>query len=156
MLIACAWGPQHAAAQSASSTFRVGAGVLQSCLVLASSLSFGNYSPGVQATVPLDATGSVSIGCSVSSVQVTLGEGLDPDPSSTPIDPLRRMSVAGNYLNYNLYEDAARTIVWKDTLPGMLVSGPFPLAVPIYGRVDAGQGPPLGVYSDTILVTVNF
>jgi len=63
----------------------------------------------------------------------------------------------GNTLNYDLYFDAARTIVWgtgadAQTLP----KNNQGTTATIYGRIFAGQDVDAGVYLDFITVTFNF
>jgi spore coat protein U-like protein len=74
------------------------------------------------------------------------------------------ISPGGGVLNYNLYVDPARTLVWGDgTGATATVSGvrevkgrPVFFDYAVYGRVFADQAPPPGSYTDTILVTVLF
>jgi spore coat protein U-like protein len=68
-----------------------------------------------------------------------------------------------NSLNYNLYKDAARTVIWGDGTSGtqnLFVQNPQPnnqdISVPIYGRIPAGQGAGVGNYTNTLAVTINF
>ena len=67
-------------------------------------------------------------------------------------------------LNYNLYQNAARTLIWGDgSPPTVTVSGvrttrgrPTFYNYPIYGRIFANQSPNPGAYVDNIVVTVLF
>jgi len=65
-------------------------------------------------------------------------------------------------LNYNLYLDAARTIIWGDGTAGTqtyFIKNPTnnqDVTVPVYGRVPTGQSVSKGTYSNTITVTINF
>jgi spore coat protein U-like protein len=157
MLIAWAGSVSDAEAQSiATTTMRVGAAVAFPCILFTTAISFGNYDPAAQATTDLTGVGWVNIGCSPSTVQVTISEGIDPDPSSTPSDPLRRMQNGGDYLNYDLCVDAACSTLWTAAPAGVPVNAPFPKNVPIYGRVNMGQSPPVGTYTDTVVINVSF
>ena len=81
-------------------------------------------------------------------------------------DQLARTLVSGaaNTLNYNLYENAARTLILGDgTPPTVTVSGirsargrPSYFSYPLYGRIFANQAPSPGIYNDNILVTILF
>jgi spore coat protein U-like protein len=73
------------------------------------------------------------------------------------------MLSSSNQLFYNLFLDAARTIVWGDGTGGTqfyFSQNPQPnnqnISVPIYGRMPALQDVKVGNYGDTITVTLNF
>lgn len=64
-------------------------------------------------------------------------------------------------LNYNLYRDAAFTIIWGDTTPGTQRFGPtilnlFPRTLDVFARIPGGQNARAGKYSDTIVVSAIF
>jgi spore coat protein U-like protein len=65
-------------------------------------------------------------------------------------------------LTYNLYLDAARTIVWGDGSGGsqMYLSNNPPksadVQLTVYGKIDSFQDVSAGSYADTVTVTVNF
>jgi spore coat protein U-like protein len=76
----------------------------------------------------------------------------------------RSMSSGSNHLNYNLYTTSGYSIVWGDGTGGTeTVSGSFPPSIgsaardhTVYGRIPAQQNAYVGIYSDTITVTVNY
>jgi spore coat protein U-like protein len=60
-------------------------------------------------------------------------------------------------LDYNLYSDAARLIVWGDGVSASDVSASgTSVDLPIYGRIPARQNVKAGVYVDTITITVSY
>lgn len=67
-------------------------------------------------------------------------------------------------IEYNLYTDSTRTTLWGDGSAGTsYVSDGYLLGLltvsrnyPVYGRVPAGQNLPAGVYSDVVVVTVDY
>jgi spore coat protein U-like protein len=66
-------------------------------------------------------------------------------------------------LYYNLYTNVARTIIWgDDSGGGESVAAAFPptsrsaRAFSIYGRIPAQQNAWVGVYHDSITVTVTY
>jgi spore coat protein U-like protein len=71
---------------------------------------------------------------------------------------------SGATLKYNIYVDAARSIVWGDGNIGTLVvADAYSLAgpsvtrnYPAYGRIFGNQNAPVGVYTDSIIVTLHF
>jgi spore coat protein U-like protein len=72
----------------------------------------------------------------------------------------RALRSGPNVLNYNLYVDFPRLLIWGDGTPATnLVNGigtGATLHHTVYGRVPAGQNAAVGTYSDSIIVTVNF
>lgn len=127
-----------------------------SCTISAVSVAFGNYN--VFTATPVDSAGSVTFRCNsqAANISITLGKG-----ASSTFTP-RTMSKAGEALNYNLYLDAARTNVWGDGTGGTSTyTNANPpnnqnVTLPIYGRIPASQDVSAGVYTDTVLATVNF
>ncbi len=79
---------------------------------------------------------------------------------ATDATVLRGMTAGSHVLRYQLYLDAARTIVWGTGAGGTATYGPVlpadgvPTSVPIYGRVPARQDVGAGAYSDSLLVTL--
>lgn len=152
MLLAAALVP---AASHAAST----------CNFSVSPVAFGTYSP-VLAT-PDDSAGTVTITCTNRpppgfvdiSYVVRLGRGQAGSFAT------RQMAAGTSLLGYNLFVDAARTIVWGDGTAGTAVAATsFRLAGnktesishTIYGRIPARQAAQVGSYSDTIVVTLEF
>jgi spore coat protein U-like protein len=83
----------------------------------------------------------------------------------------RQMIKGTDRLDYNLYTNAARTIVWGDGTAGtgtvaaltIQSNGRFlnhnrsrNFAIPAYGRIPANQDAVPGAYSDTITVTMSY
>jgi spore coat protein U-like protein len=100
----------------------------------------------------LDGAGSVSVTCDVtSSFQIALNKGQGSFAA-------RQLQSGANVLYYNLYTDALRSLIWGDgTVGTTLASGSGTAATyTVYGRVPGGQNLPVGSYSDSITVTLNF
>lgn len=158
LMLAAIPGEHKAQAFTRSATLNVAASVNIRCTIATSPINFGNYDPfGNNAFVPLDATGAVSLNCSPgSNVDVRLGQGSFPAPGSTNANPRRRLASGSDRLSYNLYEDAAYTTVWDNVAKGLKGGKTFPVVIPVYGRVAAGQNAPVGVYADSVVATVFF
>jgi spore coat protein U-like protein len=67
----------------------------------------------------------------------------------------------GNRLDYNLYLDAARTIVWGDGTNGTATYTATPIdgqvvSIPVYGRIPPRQNVAAGSYGATIRVQLLF
>jgi len=121
-----------------------------------SGVAFGLYDPvGANATVHLDAAGTISYDCIAGARPVIISLSRGGSGSYAP----RAMRSGASTLAYNLYQDAARTVVWGDGTGGSSsVTGPQGAnrTLSIYGRVFAGQSPAVGAYSDAIVVTFDF
>ena len=126
------------------------------CHVRATPVAFGTYSPGDPS--PLDVTGEIEVRCqgTAGSFATTLS------PGSGGTFAQRQMVSGASVLLYNLFIDAARTLVWGDgtggsqRAGGLSRPGRLVFNFPVYGRVFPRQGVGTGVYTDDILVTVEF
>lgn len=124
-------------------------------------VSFGSYDPvDVNASAALDANGSFDVKCTKGgSGTLKIDNGLyDANASGTT----RAMKETGssNYLNYDLYTSAGRTVVWDDT-SNTVSYGPAANAnnvtQSVFGRIPGAQVNAIaGSYSDTVVVTVSY
>jgi spore coat protein U-like protein len=120
---------------------------------VAGALAFGVYDP--LAAAPADSSSTMSYRCPKGqAVQISLDAGLAGSFSA------RALTMGTERLLYNLYLDAARTIVWGDGTggsqvgPGVTTHGAGgTTTVYVFGRVPAGQDVAAGTYADTIRVT---
>lgn len=139
---------------SAKARFQVSATAVDSCLVNASDLVFGNYDPLQQ--TPVDANSTLTVTCTVDS---GYSVGLDAGAGSGATVTARKLSGAGGVLDYGLYRDAARALVWGNTAGSDTVSGigtGAAASLQVYGRIPAGQAVKRGTYTDVITVTVDY
>jgi spore coat protein U-like protein len=128
-------------------------------------LSLGVYD-SYQATA-LDASTVFTVTCNrVGGPQhnpVTVGIG--PSANSGTVATRRlKLTTGSDTLNYNLYRDAGRQMVWGNT-PG-IDAGTQTISVPnngsasvtftLFGRIDALQEIRPGNYTDALTVTVTF
>ena len=123
-----------------------------------SGVRFGGYR--TDSTAPLDSVGSLSFRCDgvmagdAISIRLSKGQG---GGSYNP----RTMKQGNKRLEYNLYVDAARTVVWGDGTNGTAAYTAVPVdgqvvSIPIYGRIPPQQNVAPGSYSSTILVQLLF
>ncbi len=129
----------------------------QSCTVTTIAVNFGNYI--TSAAYPLDTTGYVDITCASGipyTVRLDAGQN-----SGGGFNPRKmRLSGGGDTLNYNLYRDSARTEVWGDGTSntyiqtGIGTGGTAHLIV--YGRIPGGQNVKVGLYTDAVIVIVEW
>jgi spore coat protein U-like protein len=126
--------------------------VSSSCTVSANSLSFGNYSSLATGS----GTTTVSVVCTNGTpYQVGLNAGIGSGATVTT----RKMTKTGSTLNYSLYKDSAKTVVWGNTQNTDTVSGTgsgVSQAITVYAKIPSGQTSPMGSYTDTITATVYF
>jgi spore coat protein U-like protein len=144
-------------ALTVQTNFNVTAVVPKNCPVTATNLDFGTYTGTAQA----DVNSAVSVLC-------TLGTPFTVRLSTGGGNYATRLMASGpNSLQYNLYTDAARTIVFGDTTGGTGqvadvgdgFAAAAAISVPVFGRLfnnDANKNAPVGNYSDTIQVTVEY
>nr|WP_254200252.1 spore coat protein U domain-containing protein [Lysobacter sp. MMG2] len=127
----------------------------QSCTVLIdSTLNFGDVDPA--SNNPTDYVGTLTVDCKNlhdQYVRACVNFGL-----VTGSWTLRTMKQGTNSLNFNFYQDAARTYLWTSTSdPSRMtfiadIYNPGGSAIrtySIYGRIPGGQKPNLGTYSST-------
>ena len=136
------------------------------CTVSTMPVNFGSYD--MFSPAPLDSTGSITIDCSIPppppnppvDVQITIGQS----PGSGSFIPRSmRNFPRPDLLNYNLYTNSSRTLVWGDGTGGTSIitinkvnKNAPPLVTMVYGRIPTGQDVSAGSYSDTLVVTITW
>lgn len=123
-------------------------------------MNFGAYDPF--SSTPRDSTAQVTVGClsllSTQTISIQLSKG------SSNTYAARTMQQGGYALQYNIYLDSNRTVIFGDGTGGSSVDGPYAPSIlvlgsytlTLYGRIFARQNVPAGIYNDTLTVTVNF
>ena len=122
---------------------------------------FHNYD--VLTSGPFETTGNVRITCNgfvLSNAVVSIG----PSSGATNINPrTMKLTTGTDLLNYYLYSDSGRTTVWGDGTSGtstqtVLILGVlfFTRDLPVYGRITPNQNVSVGVYTDTLTVTITY
>ncbi len=126
------------------------------CSVSAIPILFGNYDPAARSATTT--TGTISFDCTRSTpVRIVLGRGASRDYT-------RRYMRQGRFrLYYNLYLDAANSIVWGNGDGGtQYYSDPDPPAntstpITVFGKIPPGQmNAHIGGYTDSLTVTIYF
>lgn len=138
------------------------------CSVNAAAMNFGVYDP--LSTIPDDSSTTVTVRCIISSlfgsevvsylVTASAGAGSFGD---------RWLTSGANRLSYNLYVSPAMSpaTIWGDgaggtqrfsgALPAISLANPLATAnLTIYGRIPARQDVPVGVYTASVIVTMDF
>jgi len=126
------------------------------CTVSASGVNFGSYSVYAPGAATSTATVTYNCGNHDKNIEIDLSAG------SSGAFTTRTLKQGTNALNYNLYTDAALTKIWGD---GTGATDNYTKANPansvdvnviIYGRVPPQQDVRVGVYTDSIVATINF
>lgn len=135
------------------------------CIVSATPVNFGVYDPLL--ATPDDTSGTITVICTnrppPGNVDLVYLLRLSRGLSGT-FRP-RQMAAGAERLDYNLYLNAGRSLIWGDGteltlfLPGsMRLTGNRTLTQThtIYARMPARQNADAGNYTDTIVVTLEF
>jgi len=161
VLVAAAFGISGAATAATTTTsFSVTATVLKTCSATASTLAFGNYTPGAGA---ISGSTTVNVKCTNgTSFTVALDKGTTTGGSITQ----RLMANGANTLQYNLYKDAAFTTLFGDGTTGSTSAGTgsgvaTAVSVTVYGQLPDNatnqNAVPSGTnYSDSITATITY
>lgn len=147
-------GPTSTPAKAATLTtsFGVSVTVQASCLVTASSMTFGTYSGAA-----VNATSTVSVTCTNST---PYNVGLSAGMATGSIVDTRKMTGPGSAtLGYALASNSQGTVNWGQTVGTDTVAGTgngSTQALTVRGQIPAGQYVAPGSYSDSVTVTVTY
>lgn len=162
-LVAGALLSSSALAADATGSFQATTSVSGSCVLVTENVAFGSYD-GVEAKEKA-VQGNVGVRCTDGVLAyVLLDQGLSADADSTCSAPKRRMKTQdGKFLAYELYIE--EKLPWSDSQWGCssdswgvvysMSSLEF-FNIPVGGVITAGQNAQIGVYTDTVGVTVTF
>ena len=137
-----------------SVNFSVTATVQPYCSIAATNLSFDPYTSQNNS----DKTSVVTVTCTAGTgYHVKLDSG--QNSSSTSTRKMKGAASASNLLQYFLYSDSARTVIWgnnannSDSPPGAGTG--LAQTYTVYGRIPSGQTTvPVDNYSDQIAVSI--
>ena len=115
-------------------------------------VAFGTINP--LDAVNVDSAGSIAVSCdALTPYSIVLGSGAGAFAARTMVS-------GGNLLEYNLYVDELRTLIWGDGTGGsQTVAGSADITGTlhtVYGRVPAQVEAVPGTYSDSVAITVTF
>jgi len=116
-----------------------------------SDLDFGTAGP---LTANVDSSTTFGVTCTdAAAYNIGMGPGQNASGGSN------RMTDGTNFVSYALYQDAAYTTPWGNTVGSdteARTGTGNAETVTVYGRVGPQTTPPAGNYSDTVAVTVTF
>ncbi len=148
-----------AAAPTATTTLRVGATLVDNCLISATALTFQPYVPGSGAVT---GTSTVNLRCTNGAIYAV---GLSAGSTAGTTMSQRLLASGTNTLQYNLYTSSAYSTVWGDGSSGSAVVAGYssgfasPIALTVYGQVPdstANKTAAAGTYSDTIVIVLSY
>ncbi len=119
-----------------------------------SDISFASYNV-FSSSANTSGVGSLTLKCGNeehASNEVTLSTGQSNNYAT------RFMKSGSNRLNYNLYTNVSRTVVWGNGTGGSSVmkADKNTTTLTIYGLIPSGQDAAFGSYQDTVTATVDF
>lgn len=159
-LLAVAVGMSAAHAGTATGSFQVTGTVVSSCNVSGSQLNFGAAIDPLSASLPIDATSTLTVQCTnTTPYSVALDAGVNAGSATSFAS--RAMKNGANSIGYQLYLTSGHTSVWGDGTSGSAhptgtgTGGNQTLT--IYGRVPTlGSTVVPGTYTDTVTVTITY
>jgi spore coat protein U domain-containing protein, fimbrial subunit CupE1/2/3/6 len=129
------------------------------CNVATTNINFGIYD--VFSNMPKDSTGSISVNCDEAPPPIVVIR-IGPSAGSGGFNPRQmRHTTRPDRLNYNLFIDSSRSVIWGDgtgggsTVADKVTKNKTWVAT-LYGQIPAGQDVSVGTYSDTVSVTITW
>lgn len=123
------------------------------CTITANPLAFGSLASMASA---INQSTTIQTHCSTDTpFTISLNGGLTgaTDPTA------REMQHGTDRLRYGLYRDTGRTEPWGSTIGNNVLGSNgtgSSVAIPVYGRIHQQTTPPVGIYSDTVIVTIDY
>jgi len=153
--------PGAVAATTSTATLTATASIAQNCTIGAATLAFGAYDPVVaNRSLADNVSQNMVVTCTKGATSITLGMGNSANAPAGCTAPQRCLQdgSTGHYLNYQLYSDTSRTLVWTTAVAETISGGiTTPTNVPVYGQIPGGQDASVGAaYADSVTATVNF
>lgn len=145
-----------ASAATTSATMSTSATVTANCYVTTTAISFGSLNVLREGA---DGTGTFSVECTNGTgwtAAANAGSGTGATMAT------RKMTAGANTLNYTIYKDSARTVVWGDAADAstQTIAGTgtgSAVSTTVYGSIPSGQNTvQAGSYSDTVTVTLTY
>lgn len=155
--LAMAIGSSAFAATPQTATFQATATLNSSCLLSATAVAFGTFTPSITANT-IAATGTISSTC---SNNVPYALSLNAGSNGTIAARQMAGGTSGNTdkLAYNLYKEVAYTNILGDGTTGVktsLTGTGVAQTTTVYGKLDGTQFVTPDSYTDTITVTMAY
>ncbi|MCC4619757.1 spore coat U domain-containing protein [Xanthomonas cassavae CFBP 4642] len=117
-------------------------------------LDFGSIAGSIENAI--DRSSTISLAC---TNRTAWNIGLDVGSNASGSTRRMRHASSANYITYELYRDAGRSNRWGTTIGLDTLAGTgngVSQTVTVYGRAPAPQLPIVGVYSDTVTVSITY
>jgi len=150
-----------------TTNFNVVLVVTKACTITAAAATNVDFNSAASTTAtPISGQGSVTAQCSaLTPYTIALNAGANPGTASDV--NTRRMKntnsavTTNNYVGYQLYRDAAHTLVWGVTSGTNTQAGNgtgLPVAYPVYGQIAdlSTNNAAAGNYLDTVTATITY
>jgi spore coat protein U-like protein len=154
-LAATSFVSQAANAATATGQFNVTITIQSNCVVVsATDLAFGTQ--GV-ISANIDAQSTISVQCTNTTpynIGINAGNG-----AGATVAARKMTGPAAATVTYSAYRDAARTLVWGQTIgtdTEAATGNGSAQPITVFGRVPPQTTPAAGAYTDTLTVTVTF
>lgn len=122
------------------------------CEISVTSLHFATYYASSPA--PLESIGNITVSCAtVSDFIVKIDQGIHSNGSFHPRTMIS--SSGSDRLNYNLYIDPNHSLVWGDGTDNTYTQAGIS-NLTVYGIIMPFQNVELGLYTDTVIVSVEW
>lgn len=145
-------GAAHA--QSATADMNVQITIEEGCDVATTPPTDLDFGTATLLTENIDQTSTITVTCTEAApYDIGLDGGGSGDVAA------RVMTGAGGDVGYQLYQEAARTTVWGETVGTDTVAATgtgVAQTHTVYGRVPPQPTPPAGTYTDVVAVTVTW
>ncbi len=143
-------------AATATATMPINVSVSANCTITTTAVTFATaYDPvGTNASTNLDGTGNIQVTCTKgagTSIALNLGANANVN------QPRMKGPGAADFLNYMLYSDTGRTVLWSGvtkTIAGAPSKAAQNFAV--YATIPSAQDVSVGSYTDTVTATLNY
>jgi spore coat protein U-like protein len=136
---------------------RAGLAQDSACTFSATPITFGVYNINQQTSVY--SVGTLTANC-IRSLAFTVALSTGSGESFKPRTMTDLVNGRKYTLDYNLYTDPGRSLVWGDGTEGTHVVPALGLTVPVslivYGQVPGSQNPAPGTFTDTVTATITF
>ena len=148
-------GDRPAQALTTTQTMAVSLTVGSSCTLTTNPLNLGTYVPGVTSstTISLNCTSGVPW-------SVDIDGGLNQPPLANTARRVTNGGATPSFVNYTLYKDAARTLLWGSTTAGTAQAGTGTGGAQVLTVSSSANGTsgalPATIYTDTVNVIVTF
>lgn len=130
---------------------------IQNTCTISTTVSDLDFGTAQLLTANTDNQTSFAVTCT-NGLPYTMGLSAGAQPSSPGVTTTRRMTGAGQFVSYDLFQDSGRTTHWGNAGADLKSANGTGAAQPydVFGRVPAQTTPAAGSYLDTVRLTVTY